>query len=236
MIVVWSSVKGAPGVSGWSVLTAGLLTGVDIAVLEADLSGGVMVSRYGVPVSPGAAELVVAAGRDARLVEVERFGQRVGDRAWMVPGPVVPAEAMAVWRGSIERLARVLAADDRLWLVDVGRFRRELWPWFESAALVVTMSTGWNDALVQLAPVVQELQTVAPVRVVVAGKAAYPMEEIAEFLSAPVSMVPTCDVVDESRVVWGGGLKWRRGATWAAAGELAATLTEFSMLVGGRDG
>lgn len=237
MIVTWCSVKGAPGVSSWSVLAAGMWpteSQFEVAVLEADPSGGAMASRYGVGVSPGAVDLGVAAHRTPDSVAIDQIGRRVSERAWLVPGPIVAAEATAAWRHSIESTASVLARDGRVWFVDVGRFHAALWPWVEKSVLTVVVSWAHVDALVSTAPTITEIKTASPVRGLVAGKPDHSLAEVESFLGCNISVVTSRPVVEESRTVWDGASRWRRGGRWSEAADLAWNIHETTQMVGAR--
>jgi hypothetical protein len=56
MIVTLGSVRGAPGVTSWSLLLAAAwpsMSAPERVVLEADPAGGVLGVRYGLGVDPG---------------------------------------------------------------------------------------------------------------------------------------------------------------------------------------
>lgn len=234
MIVSWCSVKGSPGVSSWSVLTAGKWPAespFEIAVLEADPAGGVMATRYGLGVSPGAVDLGVVAQRSPDQLDLSRIGRRVGERAWLVPGPIVAAEASAAWRHSVEQTASLLAADNRVWFVDIGRFRPEFWPWLEASVLSIVVTWGHVDALVCAAPTIAELLATSPVKALIVGQPDHPIEEVGAFLGCPVIQVGGRQVVDDSRTVWENTSRWRRGGRWSEASDLAWSLHETTALV-----
>lgn len=233
MIITWCSAKGAPGVSAWSVFTAGLwpIEAGDVVVLEADLSGGVMATRYGIGVSPGAIDLAVRSLRSPDELKLEDVARRVGEHGWMVPGPSIPSQADSGWRGQIDSCARWLAEDSRVWFVDVGRFSNRSWPWVERSIMTVVLSWGAVDSLVSSEPVISEIRAASPVRAVIVGKPAHPLAEVASFFECEVRTVPSAVPVAESRLVWDGPRRWRRGAMWSAGIELAVELADVTNLV-----
>lgn len=94
MIVSFSSVRGAPGVTSWTMLLAAawpLDHGTAArAVLEADPDGGVLGTRYGFGVDPGAVSLIASlrsANPADSTVPVEDHGRLVSESMWVVPGP-----------------------------------------------------------------------------------------------------------------------------------------------------
>lgn len=245
MLVAFCSITGSPGVSAWAVLLAGLIAEGgqrDIAVVEADVSGGVMATRYGVGVMPGAAELAIRcagesiadAAPDGSASILAECGRRVADRAWMVPAPVVPTEAAAVWsERNCGIVASTLAADATVWIVDVGRFGPTGWVWHEAAVETVVLIPGWTDALVCAKPVLSELAATGATRTLIVGKSEYGSDELSEFLGTDVGVLPRSDVVEESASVWASQSRWRRGPVWSAGSHLAAQLDETMSLTSG---
>ena len=112
MIVALGSTRGAPGVSAWSMLLAAAWpvdSDLERVVLEADPDGGVAGARYAVGVEPGAQVLV----SDLRhvgdpSVPLGAAGRRLGDGAWLVPGPESRRLAWRLW--SAERAAAAVAS------------------------------------------------------------------------------------------------------------------------------
>ena len=83
MIVSLCSVRGAPGVTSWSLLLAAAWPpeyDVDRVVVEADCDGGVVGARYGFGVDPGVVSLIASLRRaDSPDVNLADHGRRVND-------------------------------------------------------------------------------------------------------------------------------------------------------------
>jgi hypothetical protein len=76
VIVTVGSVRGSPGVTSWALLLAAAWPAefdVERAVLEADVSGGVIGARYGLGVEPGAVSLTAALRRTEGNIDVNRL-------------------------------------------------------------------------------------------------------------------------------------------------------------------
>src|SRR5688572_10390884 len=102
-----SSVRGAPGVTSWSLLLASAWPSprTDRVVLEADADGGVLAARYGLGVEPGVAALVAAARRHdprARWVDLADVARRLSERVWVVPGPESAERTVPVWGTAVD--------------------------------------------------------------------------------------------------------------------------------------
>lgn len=236
MIVALGSVRGAPGVSAWSMLLAAAWpVGNDLGrvVLEADVDGGVAGARYGIGVEPGAQMLV----SDLRHVgdpsaPLQSAGRRLGERAWLIPGPETAEAARRLW--SADRAARSVAkslADDRdrVWLCDVGRVTTEspTWPLVAEATLMLLFCRDEPADVVQVPARVEALRSVtAEVGVVVVGTPAYERDELSAFFGVrQVWIVPADDdVVELSRQVW-TARAGRRSAVWRSAVSLAVDVS-----------
>ena len=236
MNVVFCSQSGAPGVSVWSVLVAGLWPSDEAferVVVEADIDGGVMGARYRLDSKTD--QLIAAAPRwdgDAASVDVSRFSARVSDRSWLVPGPRSPEAATSLWRAADVALsvAAMAAMDRRVWLFDVGRARPHgaLRPVFDDAACVVLFVRGAAEELAKVRGRLAALKsTGAHVMVAVTGSTDHGHAEVTEFLgSKNVHFLPDDGhLVDDSRQVW-SGRRNRRRSVWAAGSSLAGAISE----------
>lgn len=232
MIVAMGSVRGAPGVSSWSMLLAAAWpndSGFERVVLEADVDGGVAGARYGVGVEPGA-QVLVADLRHVGdpSVPLQTAGRRLDDGAWLVPGPESSESARRLW--SADRAATSVASslnvdDGRIWFCDVGRVipTSPTMPFVSEAAVTILFCGDQPADLVQIPSRVEVLRgSTAEVAVVVVGSPPYDRGELSEFFGCRrVWVVPAADdVVDISREVW-TNRRARRSAVWRAALSLA---------------
>lgn len=230
MIVAVGSVRGAPGVTSWSLLLAAAWpSDVPRAVLEADPDGGVLGARYGLGIEPGAVTLLAALRRATDEIPVEEHARRCGD-VWLVPGPETAQQARRMWTSTGGQGASAVAADDRVWLVDSGRAHpgSPVWPWVEAASLTVLVTGARHEDLVQIPSRVEEIP--GTVALLVVGSTSYSTHELASFAGTvaawqvnPVDDLPAqagqLIVPSRARRSW----LWRQTVDIAAAAaELAA--------------
>ncbi len=184
-----SSVRGAPGVTSWSLLLATAWPApVERVVLEADADGGVLAARYGLGVEPGVAGLVAAARRHDlrdRWVDLTDVARRLNEQVWVIPGPESAERAGPIWGSSADEVAAMAARDDRVWLVDCGRLSRQSLaaPFAARAELGVVVCGAAMEDLVPVPQRVASLQRTgaAAAGVIVVGRASYGLEELREF-------------------------------------------------------
>jgi MinD-like ATPase involved in chromosome partitioning or flagellar assembly len=99
MIVAFGSIRGAPGVTSWSLLVGAAwprLSPVEPVVLEADPAGGVLGARYGLGVDPGVVSLIAGLRRSDH-VDIDAHSRLVDGGLFVVPGPESGEQARAVW-------------------------------------------------------------------------------------------------------------------------------------------
>ena len=236
MIVALGSVRGAPGVSAWSMLLAAAWptdNDLERVVLEADPDGGVAGARYAVGVEPGA-EVLVSDLRHVGdpSVPLASAGRRLGDGAWLVPGPESAEVAWRLW--SAERAAAAVASSlatdhERVWFCDVGRVsaRAPTLPFVTESSLTVLFCRDEPADLVQMPTRVQLLrEQAADVGVVVVGAPAYERGELSSFFGCrQVWIVPDDkDLIEISRQVW-SNRRVRRSPVWQAALAVAADVS-----------
>jgi MinD-like ATPase involved in chromosome partitioning or flagellar assembly len=231
MIVTFGSIRGAPGVTSWSLLLGAAWpdsTDVGRVVLEADTAGGVIGARYGFGVDPGVVTLIAALRRSDR-VDVEPHGRVLGNGLCVVPGPESGEQARAVWHGSTDTVADRLAADERVWLVDAGRLDLgspvASFSWL-SALTVLVVGPAMED-LVQVPQRVAWLQSRgAHVGVLVVGAAGHDTTELAAFFGTGLvwSVRADNDLIAVTGAVLSGAVKARRSWVWRTALDLAATI------------
>lgn len=185
-----SSVRGAPGVTSWSLLLASAWpsAGIERVVLEADADGGVVAARYGLGVEPGVAALVAAARRHdprARWVDLADIARRLSERVWVVPGPESAERAVPVWGTSVDEVAAMAARDDRVWLVDCGRLSRQSLaaPFAARAELAMVVCGAAMEDLVPVPQRIASLQRTgaSSAGVLVVGRPSYGLAELREF-------------------------------------------------------
>lgn len=238
MIVACCSIKGSPGVSSWSQLMGAAWPSdpdTDRVVVDADPAGGVMAARYGLPIAPGVASMVAGVRRlpPGELFDIDEFASHVGDGCWLVPGEPSGEPASRPWasRDVVSSVAAVLAADRRIWIVDVGRVERSwLWPLIDIAAAAVIFTRPEREHLVQVPALVRRLHTEStPAVAAVVGSAEYSRRELFEFfgtsdaLDQPARTVvklPAKSVVELAGEAWSRP-KARRSNEWRSAVALA---------------
>jgi MinD-like ATPase involved in chromosome partitioning or flagellar assembly len=241
MIVTFGSIRGAPGVTSWSLLLAAAWpdpTSSGRVVLEADAAGGVLGARYGFGVDPGVVSLI-AALRRADRVDAAAHGRALASGLYVVPGPESGEQTRAVWHGSTETVAGRLAADERVWLVDAGRLDAGSpvvsFGWLSS--LTVLVSGPAMEDLVQVPPRVAWLQSHgARVGVLVVGAAGHDTAELGEFFGTGLVWVVRADsdLVAVVGAVLSGAVRARRSWAWRTALELAATIATHTTVSGDR--
>jgi MinD-like ATPase involved in chromosome partitioning or flagellar assembly len=236
MIVTFGSIRGAPGVTSWSLLLGAAWpdpTSTDRVVLEADTAGGVLGARYGFGVDPGVVSLIASLRRTDRI-DINSQGRILANGLSVVPGPESGEQARAVWQGSTDTVATRLAEDERVWLVDAGRLD----------AGSPTVSFGWLSTFTVLVvgPSMEDLVQVpsrvawlhshgARVAVLVVGAAGHDTSELSEFFGTGLvwSVRADKDLVSVVGAVLSGGVKARRSWAWRTALDLAATIATHTV-------
>lgn len=233
MIVTLSSVGGAPGVTSWTLLLAAAWPdpSVQRVVLEADPSGGVLGSRYGLGVDPGAVGLVASCRRDAGL-DVDAHGRLVAEGVLVVPAPELEESAHPLWMTGASSLATAMTVDDKTWLVDLGRLGssspcREL---ASVAALNIVLARPETEQLVRVPARVASLREFgSSVAVLVLGSSGYDENELREFFDADrVWSAPASAQLPQlvSQAIQGG--RARRHVVWRNARNIAAEVAELA--------
>lgn len=230
MIVTVGSVRCAPGATSWALLLASAwpaVFGTERVVLEADLDGGVLGARYQLGVDPGAASLVATLRRSpGEPVDVTAHGREAGVGVWIVPGPETAERVRALWSTSAPAVAERLAADGRVWMVDVGRATPEepVFAFVEHAELAIVVCGSGHEDLVQIpARVDMYRRSGVDVGVLVVGKPGYPQPELAGFFGT--SLVWIVDRSDDLLTLAGQMSqpgRARRSWLWRNAVDVAA--------------
>lgn len=234
MIVSLGSIKGAPGVTSWTVLLATAWPAAhapERVVLEADPDGGALGARYGLGVEPGAVSLIAAARRaTAGAVAIEHHGRALGEGLWAVPGPDGREQARSVWASGAEALADHVDADERLWLVDLGRLDLDgpVWPLVERSRLCVVVVSGRTEDLVRLPSAVERLANAAiAAGILVCGPMEYKVADVADFAATPhVWHVARVDDLPVIAAGAAGGGRARRTWLWRSAIDVAARMAD----------
>jgi hypothetical protein len=230
VIVTLGSVRGAPGVTSWSLLLAAAWP-VEFpgrrVVLEADPAGGVLGARYGWGVEPGAVRLVTGVRRNGTSsLDVSGVARELGGDVWVVPGPESGDQARAVWAEGGAAVADRLASDDGVWFVDAGRVddANPSVAFVDRSVLAVMVTGPYQEDLVQLPARVASLRgRCGSVAVLVSGRCSFDRSEIGVFCGADRVWVVPCrdDLVDEVGRLLGGG-RARRSWLWRHALDVAA--------------
>lgn len=172
-IVAIVSLRGAPGVSTTAMMLAS--TFADGVVVEADLDGGVLATRYGLGREPGLTTFAADphAGGGWRVHAQDAGGVPV------LVGPDAPAAAVSLWHTAGERLTQTLVAANGTAVVDGGRLRRP-GPLVAAADLCVVVVRPVAEQLVALTHALPALRAAVrgPVGVVLAGAGPYRPDDI----------------------------------------------------------
>jgi hypothetical protein len=244
MIVTVGSVAGSPGVTSWAMLLAAAWPDPtrERVLLEANLDGGVLAYRYRQGTQPGAVSLVAAISHldPAVALPVVDHGVAVGaGDVWLVPGPETGEGAQALWRGTAEQVAARLAADVRVWLVDVGRLALgdATAPFAHHARLALVVTGPTVEHLVAVGGRVAGFAAAGvAVAVLVVGRCAYDTDELVANYGTP--LVWRVDDVKQLPALAGALQKHgreRRHSVWGdavtVAGEIAAVVDDARFVV-----
>lgn len=232
MIVTMSSVAGSPGVTSWALLLAAAWPGPRQRVmLEADPDGGVLGARYGIGIDPGVVGLVASCRRSEGL-DVDLVGRSVSSGLWIVPSPESSEQVWPMWSTEASNLAALLADDDRVWVVDVGRLSpgSPVWPIANAAAANVLLSHGGSEAVLKLPARIEALRACSAPRVVLlTGASGHSVDEVASFCGADeVATIPENAQLQRlvSKCLDGG--RSRRHVIWRTAVDLAGQLDHMA--------
>ena len=237
MILSVSSIGGAPGVTSWACLLAAAWPAemsTDRVILEADTDGGVLGSRFGIGVEPGAPALISMMRRsNGERLELELVGRRIDDRVWVIPGPESAERSLQLWSGAgvTESIGDLAATDDRLWIVDVGRASAAgpLAPMLALASMSLVFTRAEHDALVQVKSRVAALarRGQCVVGVVVVGKPAF-SDRASSRRSLGRTSLDRRGGPSRGRFVEGGvgERRVRRSLLWRSAVTVAADVAE----------
>lgn len=214
MIVTVGSIRGAPGVTSWSLLL-GLAWPCEFSgrrvVLEADPAGGVVGARYGLGVEPGSVRMVASARRNGTsAIVLDGVARELEGGLMVVPGPESAEHARSVWTEGAASIAAQAAGDCGVWFVDAGRLddANPSTAFVDHSVLAVLVVGARPEDLVQLPTRVETLRRrCGAVAVLVSGECTFDAGEIAEFCRADAAWVVTTrdDLIDEVGRLLGGG-------------------------------
>ncbi|MFF4960223.1 MinD/ParA family protein [Streptomyces sp. NPDC001222] len=199
-LVVVGSVTGAPGVTTTALAVAAAWPseadgGVRPVVVEADVSGGDLMIRFGLPAVPSLLDVAAAAGQShpgsllGAMSELP-FGVRA---VIAVPGRGPCREAVRLLAG--EGGQRVLLGDDHdrgTVLLDVGRLSGDVAALLAAADQMVLVTRGGAESLTHVSACGLDAEACAGrLTLAVVGPCPYPAVEIADTLGIQrVLMVP----------------------------------------------
>ena len=236
MILTLSSISGAPGTTSWALLLSAAWPSGNTperVVLEADPDGGVLGARYDLGVHPGAVSLVAACGRDNKIALADH-GRQIQDKLWVVPGPELAETAQPVWARGADTVATALVADDRVWIVDLGRLGPNSPgnPFADLASMNILVAHVGNESLVQIPSRIKRLAlSGGTTGLILVGKTGHTNPDLTSFSGADrVWEVP--DPIDLPALVAKtiGGRRARWHMVWRTALNIAAEVAQTSSL------
>ncbi|WP_338672601.1 hypothetical protein V1460_06135 [Streptomyces sp. SCSIO 30461] len=193
-LVVVGSVAGAPGVTTTALAAAAAWPsdadgGVRPVVVEADVSGGDLMIRFGLPATPSLLDVAAAAGQPhsgSLLGAVNEIPFRTRVVA-AVPGRGPCREAVRLLAGGVGRQVLLGDSHDRgTVLLDVGRLTEDVEPLLAAADRLVLVSRGGAESLTHVSAGGFATEAGAGrVTLVVVGPCPYPAEEIVGTLGIP---------------------------------------------------
>lgn len=222
-VVGIGSVRGAPGVTTTSMLLTGALT--DAALVEADLAGGAIASRYSLGREPGLT--TVAASVPLAPGEWRNHAQDAGGVA-TITGPDSPASARGLWRRAGTQLAVALAGSDTTMVADLGRIGDDT-PLIDEVALLVLLVRPVTEHLVTLSHHLPTLRSRADrVGVVLVGDGAYRAADVAGPLEVEVlGALPHDQRAADALCGGGSALRLARSRLVRAASGLAGAIEDL---------
>lgn len=244
MIVALGSVRGAPGVTSWTMLLAAAWEQDSVdrgrVVLEADPDGGVLAARYGVGVDPGAITFAASHRRGVgESLEVAEHSRDLGSNVMLIPGTESADRAASMWRDAAPTTALAIAGNSHFdWFVDCGRFRPESpsLAFTDVAALTILVVGPMIEDLLQLPATLRLLRPRnGTVATLIVGKPAHGVQEIKDFLRIEhVFLAPSSRNLPAETAAILSTNRARRGWLWRSAltlvAELKATMPESALL------
>ena len=239
MILAVGSVRGAPGVTSWTMLLAAAWPRDDRrgqrVVLEADPDGGVLAARYGVGVDPGAVSFASAIRRGVdQVLPVGEHIRVVDERMVLMPGPESADSAASVWRDAAATTAAAIASNAAPfdWFVDCGRLRPDSpsLAFAREAQLVVLIVGSSTEDLLQAPATVRMLEAQGGrVAVVMRGRPTHDVAEVKRFVGCEhVYEVPRSRNLPAETAAVINTARARRGWLWRGALGVAANLNDVA--------
>jgi hypothetical protein len=220
-VIGMGSVRGAPGVTSSAMLVAGAMSG-SIALVEADLAGGVIAVRYGLGREPGLTTL--AASGPLEPAGWREHAQNAGGVAVLV-GPDSPDSARSLWRRAGDRLGQNLTHSDATVVADLGRLNDEL-PLRGQMTVLVILVRPVAEHLVTLSHRLPTLRQQVPhIGVLLVGDGIYGPADIAGPLGVDVlGVIPHDPRAAEALSGDGRGMNLSRSRLFRSASGVAASV------------
>lgn len=193
MLVSVASVKGSPGVTTFSTALAACWPASRRVVVEADASGGDLVTRFALPTTGvvGLAAEVRAGSADGEAVF--RHAHRIGDGVQVVaapPGAAEAAGALQAMTPGVVRVLRACAADpETAVIVDCGRLDPGMSPvsMVGGADVLLVLAGAQADDLAHLPSRLASLGRGCRQRRLLLVGAGYPTSEVERELGVAVA-------------------------------------------------
>lgn len=234
MIITLASVRGAPGVTSWALLLAAAWPadiGADRVVLEADPAGGVLGARYGWGVEPGIVDLITRLRRagDGRVIGLGESERRIGEGVSVIAAPEAGGRCRTIWQSEAATVAPRLSRDARVWFVDAGRLHGTdpAEAFLENSSLVIVVSGGRPEDLVQLPPYVEHVRrSCDQVGLLVTGPCSYRADELKTFAGADLFWAAKAngDLIESAAVALTDSRARRRSLVWRRALEISSEI------------
>jgi hypothetical protein len=222
-IVALGSARGAPGTTTIALLLAAAMSAV---VLEADVSGGVLATRFGLGREPGVTTLLAEARTGGSPVDWRSHAQSAGGVAALV-GPDSAEVARSLWERSGDRMAAVVAGLDTTVVADLGRMVDPV-PLTGRIDVGIVVVAPRADHLVSATHRLVAMRRAARASgVVVAGDGPYRAAEVADSLGADLYGVVPADARAASMLdgTAGGGRAFGRTALARSGMALASSVS-----------
>lgn len=220
-VIGMGSVRGAPGVTTSAMLVAGAMSG-SIALVEADLAGGVIAVRYGLGREPGLTTL--AATGPIEPAGWREHAQDAGGVAVLV-GPDSPGSARSLWRRAGDRLGQNLTHSEATVVADLGRLHDEL-PLRDQMTILVILVRPVAEHLVTLSHRLPTLRQQVPhLGVLLVGEGTYGPTDIAGPLGVEVfGVIPHDARAAEALSGDGRGMNLSRSRLFRSTSGVASTI------------
>ncbi len=230
-LVCFGSVKGSPGVTLTSLLTAAVWPvreGRQKLLLEADPAGGSLAVRYQMPTRPGLLSLAAATGNSLSRDGIWEHAQALPGGLPAVVAPPSPDQASVAMRSVGADMGDWLSAAPIDVIADIGRISPSAPTarFMSSADAVLVVARPTAD---QLQPAAHRMSTLSDqmhVGWVLVGDEPYSPHDVVEAFGFPVVSVLPDDERAATRVVGGADpAKLKRSPLIKEVGRFAESLT-----------